>query len=92
MKIALSGDHRSSDGVRIPSIVFQVIVHLTSVEHSSDLGVTDAWTVVPVPDTSGTTGAVTFTVSGSGTLDVTATIDASEAADGKLFGRVSATE
>lgn len=63
-----------------------------NVEHSSDLGVTDTWTVVPVPDTSGTTGAVTFGVSGSGTLNVTATIDASVAADGKLFGRLSASE
>lgn len=52
----------------------------------------ETWTVVPVPDTSGTTGAVTFGVSGSGTLNVTATIDASVAADGKLFGRLSASE
>lgn len=65
-----------------------------SVEHSSDLGISDTWTVVAVPDTSGgPTSGVTFTVSGGpGTLDVTASISASEAAGGKLFGRVTATE
>lgn len=64
-----------------------------NVEHSSDLGLTDAWTVVAVPDSSGgPTDGVTFSVSGSGTLSVTATIGSGEAVDGDLFGRVSATE
>ncbi len=64
-----------------------------SVEHSSDLGITDAWTTVAVPDTSGgPTSGVTFAVSGSGTLDVEATIGSGEADGGKLFGRLKATE
>ena len=64
-----------------------------SVEHSSDLGITDAWTTVAVPDSNGgPTSGVTFAVSGSGTLDVTATIGSSEASGGKLFGRLKATE
>jgi hypothetical protein len=64
-----------------------------SVEHSRDLGIGDPWTTVAVPDTSeGPTSGVTFVVSGSGTLDVEATIGSAEAAAGKLFGRLKATE
>jgi T5SS/PEP-CTERM-associated repeat protein len=62
-----------------------------SVEHSSDLGVGDLWTTVAVPDeTGGPTGGVTFTITGSDPLEVTATISASQAASGKLFGRLKA--
>lgn len=65
-----------------------------SIEHSSDLGVNDPWTTVAVPDASGgPASGVTFVVSGSGTLDVTATVDPAEAGGtGKLFGRLKATE
>ena len=64
-----------------------------SVEHSSDLGISDAWTTVAVPDSDGgPTDGVTFVVSGSGTLDVEATIGVGEADAGKLFGRLKATE
>ena len=65
-----------------------------SVEHSSDLGIGDPWTTVAVPDASGgPTSGVTFVVSGSGTLDVTATIGSAEAGGtGKLFGRLKAVE
>jgi fibronectin-binding autotransporter adhesin len=61
-----------------------------SVEHSNDLGISDAWTTVAVPDSSGASGGVTFVVSGSGTLDVEATIGSGEAGGGKLFGRLKA--
>ena len=62
-----------------------------SVEHSSDLGIGDLWTTVAVPDaTGGPTGGVTFTITGSNPLEVTATISASQAASGQLFGRLKA--
>jgi fibronectin-binding autotransporter adhesin len=47
-----------------------------------------SWTEVPVPYTSGTVGDIVFNVTGTGPLNVTATIPASKAAGGKLFGRV----
>ncbi len=65
------------------------------VEHSSDLGVNDAWTGAEVPDSNdGPTNGVTFTVSpGGGDLkDVTASINVGEAAGGKLFGRLQGLE
>ncbi len=62
-----------------------------SIEHSSDLGISDSWTTVAVPDaTGGPTGGVSFTITGSDPLEVTATISASEASAGKLFGRLKA--
>jgi autotransporter-associated beta strand protein len=62
-----------------------------ALEHSSDLGVSDAWSSVTVPDTSGTVSGITFTVTpGSPLNTVTATIPASEAAAGKVFGRLKA--
>ena len=62
-----------------------------SIEHSSDLGISDSWTTVAVPDaTGGPTGGVSFTITGSDPLEVTATISASEASAGKLFGRLNA--
>lgn len=62
-----------------------------SVEHSSDLGIADLWTTVAVPGaTDGPTNGVTFTVTDSDPLKVTATISASQAASGKLFGRLKA--
>jgi autotransporter-associated beta strand protein len=67
-----------------------------NVQHSSDLGLGDPWTVVAVPETSGgPTSGVTFSITpGSipNTHSVTATIHADEADAGKLFGRLSATE
>jgi fibronectin-binding autotransporter adhesin len=64
-----------------------------SVEHSSDLGISDAWTTVAVTDgNSGPTNGVTFVVSGSGTLNVVATIGSGEAAAGKLFGRLEGNQ
>lgn len=63
------------------------------IEHSGDLGDADPWASVAIPDSSsGPTDGVTFVISGSGMLDVTATIGSSEAVAGKLFGRVRATE
>lgn len=63
------------------------------VEHSNDVGLNDDWVSVLVPDETPDPQAsdVTFTVSGSGTLDVTATIQSTEAGGtGKLFGRLKA--
>jgi autotransporter-associated beta strand protein len=67
------------------------------VEHSGDLGVSDAWlaTVDQVPDTTDTApdNGVTFVVTpGSPTNRVVATISSSEPTGGKLFGRLHATE
>jgi hypothetical protein len=67
------------------------------VEHSGDLGVSDAWsaTVDPVTDTTNAVpdNGVTFVVTPGGpTNSVVATIASSEAAGGKLFGRLVATE
>jgi autotransporter-associated beta strand protein len=65
-----------------------------SVEHSSDLGISDPWTSAAVPETSGgPTSGVTFSVTpGSPSNSVTATILVGGSADGKLFGRLKATE
>jgi hypothetical protein len=69
------------------------------VEHSGDLGLTDAWAPVApeplatVPDTTGAAGGVNFAVSGSGTLNVVATVPApGNVIGGKLFGRLVAQE
>jgi len=65
-----------------------------SVQHSGDLGVSDAWTNVLVPDASGgPTDGVTFSVvQGDPLNSVTATVSSSEAANGKLFGRLVASQ
>ena len=70
-------------------------------QHSKDLGISDAWTVdeVLVPDAAGSAGVtdvVTFTVptvnADPNLVDLRATIPASAAAPGtKLFGRLKAT-
>ena len=62
------------------------------IEHSSDLGLDDLWSVgVTVPEATGGSAPVTFTVDSSGALNVVeATISASEANAGKLFGRLKA--
>jgi fibronectin-binding autotransporter adhesin len=59
-------------------------------EHSSDLGLADPWTSVAVPSASGgPTSGVTFVVTPGTTLDtVQVTISDSQAAEGKLFGRL----
>lgn len=59
-------------------------------EHSSDLGISDLWTSELVPDTNDVTGPVTFTISGTDPLDVTATVSSSQAAGAKLFSRLRA--
>ncbi len=61
-----------------------------AIEHSSDLGIGDSWTTVAVPDASGTVDDVVFTISGTGPLNVTATIPVGKADAGKLFGRLKA--
>jgi fibronectin-binding autotransporter adhesin len=58
-----------------------------AIEHSNTLA-TGSWTTVAVPDSSTTVGDVVFTVTGTGPLNVTATIPVSKAAGGKLFGRL----
>jgi hypothetical protein len=67
------------------------------VGHSGDIGVSDVWlaTVDQVPDATDAVpdNGVTFVVNpGSPTNSVVATIASSEAAGGKLFGRLVATE
>lgn len=64
-----------------------------NVQHSNDLGITDPWASAAVPETSGPVSGVNFSITADGNFnDVIATIPASEAAAGKLFGRVTATE
>jgi autotransporter-associated beta strand protein len=62
------------------------------VQHSSDLGISDAWVSVPVTDAGIAASGVTFSVTtASPNNTVTATISSSEAAGGKLFGRLNAS-
>jgi trimeric autotransporter adhesin len=63
-----------------------------SIEHSSDLDTGDPWEATLVPDIDNTINDVVFDISGSGPLGVQATIPASKAADGKLFGRLRANQ
>ncbi len=61
------------------------------VEHSSNLGISDPWLGTVVPDTNGgPVNGVTFAVTPGSPNSVTATISSSEAAGGKLFGRLRA--
>ena len=62
------------------------------IEHSSDLGISDPWTSVVVPETSGgQASGVNFVVSpGATTNTVEATISPSQGNAGKLFARVKA--
>jgi len=65
------------------------------VEHSSDLGIADAWAAVAVPESTPDPQAadVTFVITPNGILnDVVATIQPGEAADGKLFARLVGSE
>jgi len=65
------------------------------VQWSNDLGITDLWTTntAQVPETSSTVNDVVFVITPNGTLnDVVATIPATKAAAGKLFGRLSGEE
>ena len=60
-----------------------------SIEHSGDLGISDPWTSVTLPETSGSASGVTFTITPNGNLNnVTATIPPGEAVAGKLYGRL----
>jgi fibronectin-binding autotransporter adhesin len=63
-----------------------------SVEHSSDLGISDAWLAALVSDAGTPANNVTFSITSASTTlnNVTATISSSEANAGKLFGRVKA--
>ena len=68
-----------------------------SVQHSADLGLTDAWVSALVPGTVGTftVNNVVFTVTdpgaAGGPLRVVATIPASQGNQGKLYGRLIGT-
>jgi autotransporter-associated beta strand protein len=64
-------------------------------EHSSDLGTSDPWQTVNIPEATSTTPTqgVTFTIAPNGRLNnVTATIEKTEARNGKLFSRLKATQ
>ncbi len=61
------------------------------VEHSSDLGNSDLWTAVTVPETTNAipNNGVTFVVTPAGQFNtIVATISNTESAGGKLFGRL----
>ena len=60
-----------------------------AIEHSNSLA-NGSWTAVQVPYSSGTVGDIGFNITGTGPLNVTATIPVSKAAGGKLFGRLKA--
>ena len=60
-----------------------------SIKHSGDLS---SWTSLAIPDSDAVTDGVTFTITGTGTLSVTATIAHSHAVAGKLFGQLSADD
>ncbi len=60
-----------------------------AIEHSNTLA-NGSWTAVQVPYSSGTVGDIGFNITGTGPLNVTATIPVSKAAGGKLFGRLKA--
>ena len=60
-----------------------------NVQHSSDLGISDAWEAALVPDTDTTVNDVVFDITaGDPTNGVQATIPSSKAVSGKLFGRL----
>lgn len=67
-----------------------------SLEHSSDLGVTDAWVPVVVPDMTSIVGGISFVVTenpGDSTKnDVVATLPVGLTDGGKLFGRLVGVE
>lgn len=67
-----------------------------SLEHSGDLGITDAWAPVVVPAANDTVGGVVFVVTentmDSDLNDVIATIPLGNAIGGKLFGRLVGEE
>lgn len=65
-----------------------------SVQHSSDLGISDPWTTVPVPEASAAeVDGVSYNITPGSPLNTvnTATISSGAAAGGKLFGRLKAT-
>jgi len=66
------------------------------VEHSSDLGIADTWFPAIVPDTAITVSGVAFTIpsvnGNSNLVNLQATIPSSNAAAGKLFGRLNAVQ
>ena len=61
-----------------------------SVQHSSDLGISDAWESALVPDSDDTINDVVFDITAGSPTGVEATIPMSKAAGGKLFGRLRA--
>jgi hypothetical protein len=66
-----------------------------SVQHSSDLGISDPWTTVLVPEASAAAvSGVSYSITPGSPLNTvnTATISSSEAASGKLFGRLKAQQ
>jgi autotransporter-associated beta strand protein len=58
-----------------------------AIEYSNSLA-EGSWTAVEVPYSSSTVGDIEFNVTGTGLLNVTATIPLSKAPGGKLFGRI----
>jgi autotransporter-associated beta strand protein len=65
---------------------------LLSLQHSSDLGLSDPWEAERVPSENGILGGVTFTINPSSSTknSVRAVISSSQARQGRLFGRLQA--
>ncbi|MEY4242841.1 MAG: hypothetical protein RLZZ245_426 [Verrucomicrobiota bacterium] len=64
-----------------------------NVQHSSDLGILDAWESALTPDSDQTVNDVVFDITAGDPLNgVVATIPASKAASGKLFTRLKVTQ
>jgi autotransporter-associated beta strand protein len=62
-----------------------------NVEHSSDLGLADPWEAALMPEADATVNDVVFDITAGDPLNaVQATIPASKASGGKLFGRLNA--
>lgn len=65
-------------------------------EHSKDLGVSDPWTDVPIPDLNGAITPVTFSVTRTDSgneddpMDVEVMVSSSAPVEGKIFGRLKA--
>jgi autotransporter-associated beta strand protein len=64
---------------------------LVELQHSSDLGISDPWASISVPETHATVSGVSFLITPNGNMNqVQANIPTTEAASGKLFGRLKA--
>ncbi len=89
---------KTATGLRLNFSILKAAARGTAtptIQWSNDLGLTDPWVtnLAAVPPSTSVVNGVDFQVNSSGALDVIeATIPSSEAAAGKLFGRLSGEE